>query len=346
MWRLLKRTVVGACLVSLGLVASTALTGRGVEAADESAFGLRPATSDPTDPRTLSYFRRAVGPGASFADRVIVKNSGPNAVDFYVDPVDGLTGETTGAVYANREDPVTRSGAWVSPTLSRLTVAARSEAAVAFQVRVPADTGSGDHLAGIAFQAVAARKSGGRFAVVEVVRAVIGVLVQVKGPAVPFTLKLTDLGFRAPSPGFPQTAVLLKLKNVGQLLGKPNLRVSATGPAGYSRQLDRQLDTILPGDFVPLSLPWPDNPPAGTYRLCVGWDPGRPVPSSQCANVQLGAAVGAGTESGGGLPIGPAAIPPFWTALVIFVGGLVLGALITDRWRRSRQQQSARSSLR
>src|SRR5581483_5426648 len=149
----------------------------------EAGFGiaLRPAHADPNDVSTKAYFKPTVAPGETFSDQVIVSNTGDAPVNLVVSGVDGLTAPTSGAVYGNRQDPVKRAGAWVSAATGTVTVAPHSELPVNFTVKVPKDAGAGDHLAGIAFEDAQPTQAGGNFAVTQVVRAVMGVQIQVPG---------------------------------------------------------------------------------------------------------------------------------------------------------------------
>src|SRR5947208_5368303 len=105
----------------IGLAATLAIAGLLVPGASATAqtaggIGLRPAHVDPADPATRAYFKRSVVAGASFTDQVVVTNTSDAAIDLLVSGVDGRTATTSGAVYANRQDPVDRAGAWVVPS--------------------------------------------------------------------------------------------------------------------------------------------------------------------------------------------------------------------------------------
>src|SRR5438105_1380757 len=152
-------------------------------AAQTGGIGLRPAHVDPADPATRAYFKPTVVAGGSFTDQVVVTNTGDAPIDLLVSGVDGRTAITSGAVYANRQDPVRGPGAWVVPSAATITLRPHSERPVGFTVRVPPTADPGDHVAGIAFENAHPTTSGGNFAVTQVVRAVMGVQVTVPGPA-------------------------------------------------------------------------------------------------------------------------------------------------------------------
>ena len=145
------RRSVGAVAV---LVAAGAFWLPAAPASAGFGIALRPAHADPNDPSTRAYFKPSAAPGETFTDQVIVTNTGDSPVELAVSGVDGLTAPTSGAVYGNRQDQVTKAGAWVSTAAGTVTVAPHSDLPVTFTVKVPKDAAAGDHLAGIAFEDV------------------------------------------------------------------------------------------------------------------------------------------------------------------------------------------------
>ena len=236
-------------------------------AATVRGIGVAPAHSDPSRPVTEAYFVLDIAPGQSLSDAVLVSNTAGVPADVLVDAVDGITGVTSGAVYANRADSAHGAGTWITAAVSSITVAAASRSTVAFTVRVPAGTAPGDHLAGLAFENAHPSTSQGRLAVTTVTRSVIGILVRVPGPS-SFHLHI-DRAQIQQQPGGGGQSVVVAVGNDGSALGKPILAVSVDGPSGYRRFLYRQLDTILPGDTIPYPVALPDNLSPGDYRVQV-----------------------------------------------------------------------------
>jgi hypothetical protein len=313
-------------------------TARAGDAAEAGGIGLRPAHVDPNDPATRAYFKPTVAPGGTFSDQVVVSNTSAAAVDLIVSGVDGLTAETSGAVYANRDAPVGRTGGWVTPAATTLTVAPRSEATMGFTVRVPASAVPGDHLAGIAFENAHPTTSGGEFAVKQVVRAVMGVQVRVPGPA-GFHVHIDRVRLRA-LPGTALASVVVTIGNDGRLLGKPELSVALAGPAGYRRTVDRKLDTILPGDTIAFPFAWPDTLKPGRYTITVTAR-GDGSTASLHASDRLAAAL-AGVPASGTQQQAPAhskgsgSTFPTWVLAVVALAGIVGGVLIGRRGRGGR----------
>ena len=221
------------------------------QAAGALTFSVRPGHYDPADPATRAYFKRHVAPGQSFADDVIVTNGGSAPLTLRVYPVDGLTGQTSGAVYANRGQRRRKAGAWIRTSVSSVVVPAHAEATIHFVGVVPVGTAPGDHLAGIAFQNAHVTTSRGSFRVREILREVVGVLIRVPGPA-RARLRLGPMSLRT-LPGTRLGSVVVGIADVGRLLCKPTLSVTLAAP-GRRLRLTRRLDTILPGDRIAYPL--------------------------------------------------------------------------------------------
>jgi Bacterial protein of unknown function (DUF916) len=277
------RILVTAALVVvplMGLAASplSAQTATG-------GFGAAPAHPDPADPATRAYFKEALAPGATTSDEVLVTSNSDAPLQLVISAVDGLTGQTSGSVYANRDAPVRRAGAWITPAVSALSLAPHAQQLVGFQVQVPSDAAPGDHLGGLAIEDANPTRAGGQFAITQVVRTVVGVEVIVPGPASP-AVRLGHLALKA-LPGTQVAALSIGLSDPGRLLVKPNLAVSLRGPSAYQRQVQRQLDTILPGDSIAYPFIWPDSLLAGRYHVHVRATGGS-QPVTTDADVTLG----------------------------------------------------------
>lgn len=308
-------------------------------AAGIGGFSVRPGDINPANPATRAYFVHTVAAGGSFTDHVVVDAPGSQAVDLRVYPVDGLTGTTSGAVYSNRQDPLRRDGIWVRPARSRVVVGAHREALVGFTVHVPASARPGDHLAGLAFEGAHPQTSKGKFSVTEVIRAVVGIEVQVPGPSSQ-QVSLRGMALQA-LPGTRIPSVVVSLGDAGQKLCKPRLSVSL---AGLGRQLNvqRQLDTILPGDYIPFPLPWPRPLAAGSYSATAR--------ASGCGRAAtLNTVVRLGSKLSGTTGNPNAANPAtrggsggttWWPFVLVGIAGVLVGVLLSRRRDRSRGQDA------
>ncbi len=336
--------------VALACAAGAAFVLPTVAFADVGGLAVAPAHPDPAVPSSRAYFTLSMAPGSTASEQVRVADTAGSPIDVLVNAVDGLTSTNSGAVYANREDPVHKAGAWVTPATSSLSLAPGTTHFVDFTVHVPSDATPGDHLAGIAFEDATPRTTGKGVQVTTVVRSVIGVLVQVPGPAA-FDLSVGGASIQPLTTG-GQPSVVVDLTDTGLRLGKPDLTVTLHGPAGYARTVSRQLDTLLPGDRIAYPLPWPDSLPAGDYSITVTADGGGMAsPVTYSGTYRLGAALHTATSpKGTGAAVRPAIVStlPSWVvpALAAAAGLGVLGViavvtvLIATRRRSSRVRRA------
>jgi hypothetical protein len=277
------RAVALAALV-VTAVASAAAGAPARAAGQTGGIGLQPCTYSPDNPTTRSYFIPTVKPGETYANCVWVSNLGTAPVSMYVNAVDGITSVTSGAVFANRPDPVRRWGSWVTPSVNHTTVAAQSRTKVDFQVKVPGDASPGDHLAGLAFEPDNPSQSGGQVSIITVVRTVMSILVEVPGDATG-KLAITQAEILPYTAG-GTASLSVTVADTGLKLIKPKLVFTVDGPNGYHRTIHRDgscppdkanpnssscppLDTVLPGDSIVFPFPWPDDLGAGAYTLTI-----------------------------------------------------------------------------
>ncbi|HEY2043776.1 MAG TPA: DUF916 domain-containing protein, partial [Jatrophihabitans sp.] len=181
--------------------------------ASGGGVSLQPLHPDMSDPASSAYFALHARPGATLRDTVHVTNTSKAAVNLIVSSVDGLTGQTSGAVYANRQDPVREAGTWVTPSVRSFRLVGGASRNVSFTVEVPGTAVPGDHLAGVAVENADPTSSTGGFQIKQVLRSVIGVRVVVAGPAA-FHPQLTSLGLKQLG-GTQLAAVYVGLGNDG-----------------------------------------------------------------------------------------------------------------------------------
>ena len=323
-----------AAAAVLAAVALGALAGS-AQAATIGGFGVQPLQRA----GARGYFVFHLQDGARHRARVRVVNNGDQPVTLWVYPVEGLTGVTSGVVYADREDLRSGAGTWLSTHARRITLAPHSHRLVSFRVSVPADAAPGDHVGGLAFENVSPNTSGGKFQITEIVRAVVGVEIKIAGPATQsLRLGRVSLGML---PGTAMPAVTVGVTNTGRLLCKPVLAVTLDGAAGPLTET-RALDTVLPGASIAYPFDWPHTLSSGHYGLhaaATGCGP---------ATTTDGSAVLDGTLAHHALVSTVSATPPgapggtaWWLFALAGVGGLALGGggmLLGRRGRAPRTQ--------
>lgn len=309
-------------------------------AATIGGFGARPAHFDPRLPATRAYFIREIARGGSFSDAVVAFNSGDAPLALRAYPVDGLTGATSGVVYGNRATPLAGAGRWVHVDASEITVPPHGSTTVGFTATAPSDASPGVHLAGLALEEADPSTSGGRFAVTEVLRTVVGIEMNVPGSSV----GQVALRSVTPAPKAMTSAAgagfIVTLSNVGTGLCKPRLVLDLVGSRG-GEQVAHTLDTVLPGDTIPYPVAWPHPLSAGEYRETVTAAAcgttalmhanamiGHPVPAAgphPSAGHTPAIAITAGSTS-----------PAWWLIVLVGAGGMFLGVVLSRGRHRVR----------
>jgi hypothetical protein len=101
--------------------------------------------------------------------------------------------------------------------------------------------------------------------------------------------------------------------------------------AGHTVQ--RQLDTILPGDRIDFPFPWPHRLSAGTYAAAVTGS-GCGSTTVVRASAHLGSDLAPASGRVDPAPTAkPAGSTPWWPLPLVAIGGLLAGALFTRRGR-------------
>lgn len=231
-------------------------------------FGVRPIKRHGEEVAP-SYFDLRAKPGERITQSVVMWNSSKQPIRLLIDGVDGVTGTTSGAVYANRDDDRSETSRWIRPSDRRVTLEPGERRKLDFLVRVADEARPGEHLGGLAFQNAHEVTSGSKFAVRQVLRVVLGVHVTIPGGA-PARAELGSVALQA-LPGTQVPAAVLALRNAGELQCKPVVRVALKG-GGQQRSVRQQLDTILPGDAIAFPLPLRGRLPAGTYNTTTAVD--------------------------------------------------------------------------
>ncbi|MDQ8045939.1 MAG: DUF916 domain-containing protein [Patulibacter sp.] len=257
-----QRAVVRVLVVAAGLALGAAPSA--VAAGGGGGFSAAPAKGAPQD-KDGTYFALHASRGQTLHETLVVSNLSKNEKHFLVDPVDGLTGATSGTVYADRDDQNHKAGTWVTTTVGSLTVPPHSVVRVPFTVHVPGVARPGDHLAGLAIQDAHRAHSKSRFSVTQIIRVVVGVQITVKGAAHQ-GLALGKVAM-APLPGTKVPSVTIELASTGERLCKPLLHISVGNAKTGVRVVTHRLDTVLPGTKITFPMPWPTALAAGTYDV-------------------------------------------------------------------------------
>ncbi|MBO9534534.1 MAG: DUF916 domain-containing protein [Solirubrobacteraceae bacterium] len=336
-----RRAVRAALAASLAFVATGVASPAALAASAEQAvksgnapliggFSAR-ALDENGQVTPKTYFELKMKPGESFDGTILVTNAAEDFVRLRVDSVDGLTGETSGTVYANRTDPRKETSQWIEPKKAKLRMDADSQRQLGFHLHVPDDAAPGDHVGAIAFQRIIKPKEGAQFSVRQVLRVAVAIQIRVEGPA-DAKLELGAITLKALG-GTQIPAVNLELKNTGQLLCRPALNVTLAQGGESLGTVNRQLDTILAGDTINYPLPWPKPLDPGTYDVTAatsGCGPEAKTTQSVKLEAALRGSTGAPgpdtaalSDNGGGIP--------WWAMLLAVLGALGVGFFFARR---------------
>ena len=123
-----------------------------------------------------------------------------------------------------------------------------------------------------------------------------------------------------------------------------------TGPDGYRKTVDRQLDTLLPGDTIAYPLVWPDTLKPGDYSIAIKGGDGVTHQGSAHLSAALSGAEVLGATEGSGRPGQTPASSrsrpsgskfPSWVLPIVAVAGVGGGVVIGRRGRRPRPPSDA-----
>ncbi|MEA2672455.1 MAG: hypothetical protein QOG45_2675 [Chloroflexota bacterium] len=322
------------------------------QAASSGAPGLRAVHPNPQ-----GFFEYSLSPGGEHVvDTAVISNQGTTAGDLLVYGADGYTSHVSGIVYGEREEPLRPAGAegagngagsWITPSVSRLHLAAGSSVTISFTTAVPAGTAPGEYVGSlVAENPTPADVNGGGLRVTQ--RSVVAVMVHVPGPVHSgWTIGEPTVSVENGS----RQVITVPLASTGDLIGKPSLKgtlVTCTGSVVMER-LDRKLDTFLPHSQINYPITIDDRVlPAGCYRLVLDFgEPGTTVHADRQLTIRAAQAVvpkfvSPNATSRPTVVMAPSAGPsPLVIGLIGGVGTLLLGNLLALLLLRRRRRPPA-----
>lgn len=247
--------VLGA-VVALGTVVTASTTDPALAAANAAntgSFSVAPIDA----PGGLNYFQFHLAPGGSANGAVAVAGGASGGVQVHVFAAQGVTAVGSGDAYVAPSDGhCAGASCWIASLPGPLTLTDGQRRDVAFTVRVPPSTPSGQYLAGVGVAQVApsatttTKPSKGSAAVTHVERqVVIGVEVTV-GSAYPDLLRIDNVtGTRiGNSPG-----VVVDEAEVGRTIEHPQGTV-VVGRGGSARSFPVVSGTVLSGGVASLRV--------------------------------------------------------------------------------------------
>jgi len=264
--RLLRRHLIG--LAVCAAVLALAWPGAARAAAGPS-FSIAAAPGQAS--AAHGYFVLSLAPGQRSTQRVVVSNTSSAPIVVELAPIDANTTPVGGVSYLLPGQPLTRTGAWVSLSESRVPLAPGEVRQVDVTTTVPSGAQPGDYVAGISAlipnkKAASASPSASNKTSVQVnvqTRRVIAVQVSVPGAAV---RKLTITGVKAvPAAGGMDLAIGIASPGGKFTSGSGTITVPST-----RLKRDFPLDLFVPGTSIAYPIThWQIAPKAGAYPASV-----------------------------------------------------------------------------
>lgn len=259
MARLLIGTALFAILLSGGLMNSRANPSVAYADGGKADFSLQPVLYDPSEPLTKSYFIFDSKAGTILTSKVRIINAGTATGTASLYAVDATTGQTSGAVYLNQNDPRRDVGAWIALSTRQVTLAPGQSQVVAFQITIPGAVRPGQHLGGIVAedttQESGSQSNGNNTSTFQInVKNLTIIAVQVNLPGA-ISEQLTASGVQAGGANGYQS-LLLGLSNTGTQMLKPSGNLQIADNQGHVfKTITLNLDTFLPQTTISYPVP-------------------------------------------------------------------------------------------
>lgn len=143
------KTLLASIAIFLCFFAATPI----VYAIGNGDIAIAPAKdSDPSDPRSQSWFIYSFGSGSSHQDKVSVKNESSEVRTLVLYPVDAYTTPQGGFALRNANDPKEHIGKWIELETNTVTLKPGEEKDIAFQYSVSTNAEPGEYAGGIIAQ--------------------------------------------------------------------------------------------------------------------------------------------------------------------------------------------------
>ncbi|MFD9407873.1 WxL protein peptidoglycan domain-containing protein [Streptomyces sp. NPDC059989] len=261
--------LVGLLLAVAGLLTTAAPA----TAADNGTWGVFPTPPAGAPMTDRGYFFHQGAAGTTVGDSATILNSSDKDLTFQIFATDAVNTPAGGAFALLPVETKPKDiGAWITlapETATTVTVPAKGRKDIPFTVKVPADATPGDHVGGIVALNTAVEGVQQEGKVQVGVKRSVGARLyfRVPGPLTP-GLSVEDVRVSRSAPLLPwvkdaRATISYALVNRGNVVVEPKVAVSAEGLFGRE-VLDRPARelklSLLPGQRIELTEPWPDAP--------------------------------------------------------------------------------------
>ncbi len=234
---------------------------------EDPQFVAEPAAGSQT--AGTGYFVIEAEPGDGVKQAIYLRNDSGRSLTLNLAALDATTGAVGGVSYELPNAPRDDVGAWIALKRTSITLAPDEDAEVPFEVEVPEDPATGEHLGGIAIWAPAEEEDVGAAPPGQTgaslsfqTRRILAVQVNLPGPAEP-SLVITGV-----TPAARPDGVYLEIgiDNQGTALTKGEGTISLPDE-GFER--DFSIDTFVPGTAIAYPIQWTVAADNGTYGAAV-----------------------------------------------------------------------------
>jgi len=310
-------------LAALAPLAAGAIAPSVAGAASNGLWSVFPTA--PAGRQAQPYVTPDLTPGTQSGGSVTIDNytGEPLSVDLYA--ADAFNTAGGGLSLRRQIDPQVGIGRWLHLDESHVVVPARGAVEVGYVIDTPDNAAPGDHVGGIVAEETTGTPAKAGAVPITVLEAVgVRVYARVRGPLHP-RLSLAHLSVEIPRPlssqfgGQVTARVRLSLRDVGNTVVTPTVRVSMTNPLGRTGSKVRvALPELLPGSSLTPTLLVPGVAPLVHLRTSV-------------SVVAAGARAGV-TRQSWAVPWGLVALAALFVLLVVL-------ALVVFRRRRRRRRR-------
>jgi hypothetical protein len=158
-------------------VTLTLLLARPVGGQENPSFGIRPAQQG------IGHFTYSLAPGQSTTDEIVATNGGNASVTLRIYALDAHSSSNGGLIFPGGHGSTnTAAGAWLSLSVSQVTLEPGAEITFPFTFTVPPDALAGEHVAGIVAENADPITSGPDLTIPVVQRAAVPIWETVPGP--------------------------------------------------------------------------------------------------------------------------------------------------------------------
>ena len=275
-WGLLLAVIRNVAVV-VGILVAAAVLFPPPSAAQDPAdtdFLIRPGSGSSMSSEG-DYFVIKTKPGKVLEQSVVLRNDSNRTLALQLGGVDAVTGPLGGTSYGLPTEEAALTGSWISMDTTQVSLRPGGVEEIPFEVRVPSDAATGQHLAGIAAYVPNENEDddvvpGEPGAVVTVqTRRVVSVLIELPGSAAP------ELVVSGVEPDARTDAIYLGIAITNEGFGLTEGQGVIELPEhGFRRTFD--VGTFVPGTSITYPIEWQESPSEGEYpaRVEISYDGG------------------------------------------------------------------------